>query len=236
MRVKFLTFVSLVYLSTSAWASETAQMSIGLSGLKISREREVIEPKEGSSEIRNTSAVDLFGIDGRSALPSLELGLSIGKIVVYAYPNAAAGGRELWLGMKVSDETEFGVLAGTNHLAFSPAANLDGKNVKLSSTNRAGLFVNHRIKTAEFDFDLNLTPWYAVLSTNFEDKSFNQNSTEFGVLGDALWVWDIADNLEIGSGLQFGWSKSQQKLGGNDLQTINWSNVSLMLAETKYSF
>ena len=120
MRFKFLTLVSLVCFSTSALASESAQMSIGLSGLKISREREVIEPKEGSSETRNTSAVDLFGIDGRSALPSLELGLSIGKVVVYAYPNAAAGGREIWLGMKVAEQTEIGVLAGTNHLAFSP--------------------------------------------------------------------------------------------------------------------
>lgn len=222
-------FVSLF--SNTSLASDGAKVSFALNGLSIAREKEVTKPVSGDSATTTTTAVDLFGTDGQTALPAIEIGLSIGNVVAYAYPNAAAGGRELWLGLKAGDSVEMGVIAGTNHLVFSPA---DSRRVKTEYTDRVGLFVNHRHALDEdIEVDLSLAPFYSNVSASYTDSALSQNAGEFGLTAEALWVWEPAKNIEVNSGFEFGWSQSKQKLGGKDLQTIDWTRVGVKLAQTR---
>lgn len=238
MRLKTLvSFLGLsTVLATPAFASDKAEFTLGLSGLKIVRENETLKPKNADSTTNSITAADLFGLDGQSALPFMEFGLHINEFVIYAYPNAAAGGRELWLGVKATDETEFGLVIGTNQLAFSPPQSINGKAVKTEATNRLGLFANHRQSLMDLKFDFNLNPWYSMVTSTYDDRALNQQSSELGVAAEVLWVWDVAENLEVASGPSFGWSKTTQKQNGEEVGTINWSQFGVTLAQTTYSF
>jgi hypothetical protein len=215
---------------------EKASMSLALGGLRIGRVKEINKPKAGVSESKVVTSVDLFGVGGDSSLPYMEFGLSVGKFVFYGYPNEPIGGRELWVGMKTSDATEVGFIAGINQLTFNPAEKIDDKETKAVATNRLGLFVNHRMQIDEESVDLNVSPWYAFANSRYSDSTLNESSHELGLSAEVLWVWKIAENLEAGSGAGFAWSRTDRSLNGKVLQTIDWSNLSVILAETTYSF
>jgi hypothetical protein len=231
MRIVMSAALFLSFFANQGLASDSAKVSFALNGLSIGREKAVTKPATGESATTATTAVDLFGTDGQSALPAIEIGLSIGDIVAYAYPNSAAGGRELWLGLKAGDSLEMGVIAGTNHLVFSPA---DNRKVKTEYTDRVGLFVNHRRNFNEdITVDFSIAAFYSNVSTAYTDTNLSQNAGEFGLSAEALWIWEPAENIEVNSGIGFGWSQSKQKLGGKDLQTIDWSRIGLKLAQTR---
>lgn len=215
---------------------EKASMSLALGGLRIGRAKEINKPKEGASVSKVVTSVDLFGVGGNSTLPFMEIGLSVGKFVFYGYPNEPIGGRELWIGMKISDVTEVGFIAGINQLTFNPAQTIDDKETKALAANRLGLFVNHRLQVEDEAIDLNLSPWYALANSRYSNSTLNESSHELGISAEALWVWTIAENLEAGSGAGFAWSRTDRSLDGKVLQTIDWSNLSVILAETTYSF
>lgn len=215
---------------------ENASMSLALGGLRIGRVKEVTRPIAGASASRVVTSVDLFGVGGESVLPYMEFGLTIGKFVFYGYPNEPIGGRELWVGMKTSDATEIGFIAGINQLTFNPAETVDDKQIKAAATNRLGLFVNHRTQIAEEAVDLNLSPWYALANSRYSDSTLNEWSHELGISAEALWIWRVAENLEAGSGARFAWSRTDRALNGKVLQTTDWSSLSVIVAETTYSF
>lgn len=215
---------------------ENASMSLALGGLRIGRVKEINKPKAGAPESKVVTSVDLFGVGGESALPFMEFGLTIGKFVIYGYPNEPVGGRELWVGMKTSDATEVGFIAGINQLTFNPARTVEDKQIEAVAANRIGLFVNHRLQIDEEEVDLNLTPWFALANSRYSDSTLNEWSQELGVSAEALWVWKVAENLEAGSGAGFAWSRTDRSLNGKVLQTVDWSNLSIILAETTYSF
>lgn len=224
------TLLSILF-ALPAHASDNAKASLALGGVSVSRERQTFEPAGGSSKTTHTTAVDLFGNDGKSSLPSIEFAFSIDKIVVYAYPNAPAGGRELWLGLKAGEATEIGFVAGTNHLAYNPA---NDNNFKTISADRVGLFVNQRIEVADLSFDLNLTPSYTISASTFSDASLNKNSGTFAVSADALWVWEVAGNIELNSGFEMLWSQSHDKTAGKETSATDVVRFGVKLAETRF--
>ncbi|NBX17488.1 MAG: hypothetical protein EBR09_09005 [Proteobacteria bacterium] len=217
--------------SVQAHAAENAKASLALGGLSLSREKLTTEQTGGSSKTSHITAVDLFGYDGQSALPALEFAFSMNNVVVYAYPNAPAGGRELWVGLKTGDATEVGFAAGTNHLVFSPAG---ATNIKTKSSDRVGLFVNHRLDSGELSFDLNINPSYTISTTTLTDSELNTVGGKFSVAADALWVWEIAENIELNSGVEFYWSQTQEKTGGKKSGTADALRFGFKLAETRF--
>jgi hypothetical protein len=228
-------FLAAAFLSTlmasHGTASDVAKASLALSGLTISREKKTKKPESGPSQTVDTVAVDLFGSDGMSALPSLEFAFSLDNIVVYAYPNAPAGGREIRIGLKAGDAAEIGFVAGTNHLAFNPANDL---KVKTSYSDRVGVFLNHRVELDDLSFDFNVTPTYTIASKTFSEAGLNQNSGMFSVTASGLWVWELAKNIELSSGLEVNWSQSKEKVGGKTTQSVDSYRLGVKLAETRF--
>lgn len=236
MRIRFLALTFLALFSHNAAASDEATFSLSLTGVTASIEKEVSKPNVGSQETYQITSVDTFGLDGRSNLPAVKLGLEIDKYVIYAYPNAAPGGREIWLGIKTDEDTEVGVIVGSLHLVYNPATIVDGKSTKLTSADRLGLFVNRRLSFDDQQFELSLSPWYSMVNNSFSDRSFDSSSSEFGVSADALWIWEIQSNLELGFGLNVGWSQSKEKVGGTENRTVTWTRMGLTLAEATVFF
>jgi hypothetical protein len=236
MKIRFLALSILAMLSHFAAASDEATFSLSLTGVTASIEKEVSKPNEGNQETQQITSVDTFGLDGRSTLPAVRLGLEIDKYVIYAYPNAAPGGREIWLGIKTDEDTEVGVIVGTQHLVYNPATTVEGKSAKLTSADRLGLFVNRRMSFDDQHFDLRLSPWYSMVNKSFSDRSFDSSSSELGFSADALWIWEIESNLELGFGVNVGWSQSKEKVGGTENRTVTWSRMGLTLAEATVFF
>ncbi|MFZ9520033.1 MAG: hypothetical protein ACO3A4_06095 [Silvanigrellaceae bacterium] len=236
MKFKLISLTASLLISSLALAEQGVKFSLAMPGVTASVEKEISKPREGNQETQQLTAVDTFGLDGRSSLPSLEFGLEFDKYVVYAYPNAATGGRELWLGIKAGEDTEIGVLAGIQHLVYNPAINIGGKVAKSSSADRLGLFVNHQLNIEDERFDLQVTPWYAMVNELYNERSFDTSSAEIGVAVEGLWVWEIEENIEVGFGIDLGWSQSKEKAGGTENRTINWSRMAITLANTKVSF
>ena len=236
MKIRFLALTILAFFSQHALAAEEATFSVSLTGVTAAIEKEVSKPKEGNQETQQVTSVDTFGIDGRSNLPSVRLGLEINKYVVYAFPNAAPGGREIWLGVKTDEDTEIGLVVGTQHLVYNPAMNSEGKSAKLTSADRLGLFAHRRVNLDDETFDLGLNPWFAMVNKTFSDKSFDSSSSEWGVSADAIWIWEIESNLEFGFGLNLGWSQSKEKVGGAESRSVTWTRLGLTLAQASVYF
>ena len=223
---------------SSALAAESASFSLALNGLKLGKLSSKAKPTDNPEVSESYIYVDTFGLHGEEAeYPWLELGLHQGKWVAYFYPLAQGGNREVWLGMKPSEDVEVGLLFGVNSVQHSePLTQPDGSKLKSTSTQRFGLFVNHEFEILGEGVELSVVPFVALAKSAYEQTSSDRQNQTLGASAELMWAWSPAKNLHLSSGVGYEWNQTKKKLDSKEYQTSTESDLSLTLARTELSF
>lgn len=229
-------FVGILSFSSSGFAAEEPRFSIGFNPFRLSTVKSSFKAADGSGSSVSVTSFDTLGLSGGiDSDPWIELGYKFRRFAGYAYPWLPDNRREIWLGAKLDDFIESGVVLGIRQQRFSEPQDL-GEDIRTSKLSRTefGLFYRQKFLLLEQTFEGKLRPSVIVGDAAYEDPAADRQVQGFSLQGELLWVWEVSGRTEIDTGIELVYEKLNRKQGAFSAGSSSGYEISINLLRTVF--
>jgi len=223
-------------MSLRGYAGEEPRFTIGFNPFRFSASKSSFKGADGSTSSVSATSFDTLGLSGGiESNPWIELGLKFRRFAGYAYPWLPENRRELWLGIKLDDFIESGVVVGSRLQRFSEPQDFGGE-LKASKLSRAefGLFYRQKFLLMDRTFEGKLRPSVVVGEATYEDPAANRQNQGFSLQGELHWVWELSLRAEIDTGIAMTYEKMNQKQGAFSIGSSSGYEFAIHLLRTVF--